>query len=690
MTRIRLALITAILALPVTVAAQDFTVTPLNPVRIGKVGEQIKVKTLVTNTSDQTIKMRVDREEDIPDTWTSSICFGIFCLADFVSSAEQDWSPGETDTLSTWINAITGEGYGLVTYNITQRDTNGQVVGDTFVQKYLGITDGLDVLVVDQGDGTAAGEIVSRLPAGKTYGVWSVFGAGPQFDDMTPFETVFWVAEDEEDPITEGNRASIEQYLGDGGKLFLSGSNIANGLCNPSSVNYSEDACDFFANRLGASYVGTSNIDSDVAGVVGDGLGRDLVFTVDDAASDRIAPTIGGKAFLKWGGGNAAGIRRADAMERAIYLPFDFGAINESDTMDELVDRALAFFEDETAPQLSVGVLQHPFFTSNVDFFIGSADGVESESVALTVNDDPVTLTLIDAEAGIWHARHTLAAPGAVNLAAFAKDVSGNGGDIARTFTASKANAQAFSAVSADQKFTIAIDAGHFENDDYVLVISEEGNAAVSSARAATHGASIADDRNRSRAGNARGIRWLAENGSLKTENRAYAVLPERVFTREAAHVTFHSATDSEEGHGANAVITQDQRELATWFDAAQDEYTASSSALGTFEIVAKDRPVAIPVDPSFLALGGNSPNPFNPTTTIRFELRARQFVSLVIYDAAGRAVRTLVRGETGPGDHGVVWDGENDSGQSVSSGVYFARIEADGSSETRKMMLVR
>ncbi|NNE08239.1 MAG: hypothetical protein HKN20_06720, partial [Gemmatimonadetes bacterium] len=514
MKRIRLVLITALLALPAWAAAQDFSVTPLNPVRVGKAGEQIKVKTLLTNHSDQTIRMRVDRVEEIPEGWTSSICFGVFCLADFVSSAEENWGPGRTDTLSTWINAITGEGYGVVTYNLTQRDTNGQVIGEPFVQKYIGITDGLDVLVVDQGDGSAASEIASRIPAGKTHGVWTVLEAGPQLDDLATFESVFWLTGENESPITEGNRASMAQYLGNGGKLFLSGSNVAYGLCDPSSANYSEDACDFLANRLGAAYVGTSNIDTEGEGAVGDGLGGGLAFSVDSAASDRIAPTIAGKVFLKWKSGAAAGIRRADGMERLIYLTFDFAAISNSVVKDLFVNRTFAFFEDETPPQLSVGVLQHPFFTSNLDLFVGSADGVEPETVELTVNDNPVPLTLLDAEAGLWHARHELAASGTIDLSAFAKDVADNGGDVARTFTASKAGAHGFAASSADGRFTIAIDAGLFEGGEYMLVLGEEARGNETGKIALSV--------------NERDIHWLGEDSFSKTDHAAYTVLPDR------------------------------------------------------------------------------------------------------------------------------------------------------------------
>jgi hypothetical protein len=83
-------------------------------------------------------------------------------------------------------------------------------------------------------------------------------------------------------------------------------------------------------------------------------------------------------------------------------------------------------------------------------------------------------------------------------------------------------------------------------------------------------------------------------------------------------------------------------------------------------------------------------PNPFNPATNIRFELTARSPVRVRIFDAQGRMVRDLVREVYPAGRHEVAWNGRDDQGGSVSSGVYFVRFEADGTVGTKKMTLLK
>lgn len=84
-----------------------------------------------------------------------------------------------------------------------------------------------------------------------------------------------------------------------------------------------------------------------------------------------------------------------------------------------------------------------------------------------------------------------------------------------------------------------------------------------------------------------------------------------------------------------------------------------------------------------------NTPNPFRPSTTIRFELPQRAPVSLRIYDVAGRLVRNLVTGGTlEAGRHEAAWNGQGESGQRVSAGLYFYRLQAGTFSETRRMVL--
>lgn len=86
-----------------------------------------------------------------------------------------------------------------------------------------------------------------------------------------------------------------------------------------------------------------------------------------------------------------------------------------------------------------------------------------------------------------------------------------------------------------------------------------------------------------------------------------------------------------------------------------------------------------------------NVPNPFNPQTTVAFSIPREAAASLVVYNPAGRAVRSLLSGEKlGAGAHAVVWDGLDDRGKEAPSGIYFYRLVAEERSETRKMLLLR
>ncbi len=85
-----------------------------------------------------------------------------------------------------------------------------------------------------------------------------------------------------------------------------------------------------------------------------------------------------------------------------------------------------------------------------------------------------------------------------------------------------------------------------------------------------------------------------------------------------------------------------------------------------------------------------NIPNPFNPRTTIAFELAARGPARLMVYDATGRRVTELIDGDLDAGRCAVVWDGTDARGRAVGSGVYFYVLEADGKRHECKMVLMR
>jgi len=90
------------------------------------------------------------------------------------------------------------------------------------------------------------------------------------------------------------------------------------------------------------------------------------------------------------------------------------------------------------------------------------------------------------------------------------------------------------------------------------------------------------------------------------------------------------------------------------------------------------------------LTLYQNCPNPFNPSTTIKYYLPGKARVAVEIYDISGRRLAQLVRKEEEGGSHAVEWNGLDDRGSSVASGIYFYRLTAGKETISKKMALLR
>ena len=107
-------------------------------------------------------------------------------------------------------------------------------------------------------------------------------------------------------------------------------------------------------------------------------------------------------------------------------------------------------------------------------------------------------------------------------------------------------------------------------------------------------------------------------------------------------------------------------------------EITGTASGLGSL------------ATPKAFALHPNVPNPFNPETTIRFELPHAAAVKLKVFDVLGQQVRTLVSGSLQAGTHSAVWHGRNDLGAQVGNGVYLYRLQAGEFTQMRRMLLLK
>jgi hypothetical protein len=105
-----------------------------------------------------------------------------------------------------------------------------------------------------------------------------------------------------------------------------------------------------------------------------------------------------------------------------------------------------------------------------------------------------------------------------------------------------------------------------------------------------------------------------------------------------------------------------------------------------TIEVKYSENPSIV----SDYALEQNFPNPFNPSTTVRFSVPETNMVKITIYNALGERVRSLFLGEVEQGNHSVKWDGRDDSGRMVSSGMYIYKMTAGSFSDSKKMIFLK
>jgi flagellar hook assembly protein FlgD len=93
---------------------------------------------------------------------------------------------------------------------------------------------------------------------------------------------------------------------------------------------------------------------------------------------------------------------------------------------------------------------------------------------------------------------------------------------------------------------------------------------------------------------------------------------------------------------------------------------------------------------PAELALHGGVPSPFSQSTRIDYDLPASDHVRLDVYDVSGARIRTLVDQARGAGHFAATWDGRDDAGRRVASGVYYLRMETHAKAQNQKVVLVR
>lgn len=148
---------------------------------------------------------------------------------------------------------------------------------------------------------------------------------------------------------------------------------------------------------------------------------------------------------------------------------------------------------------------------------------------------------------------------------------------------------------------------------------------------------------------------------------------------------------DNEGGYGNNHIANIDDSEPTFTMHAQFGSIDPIFYSVWDYDHQMLDAAVEDPVaGPYQFALYKNYPNPFNPTTTIQYELAKQVSVTMTVYDLMGKQVKTLIRKDQPAGAYSVEWDGTNDKGLTVSSGIYLIRIDAGEFVKSQKMMLIK
>ena len=126
------------------------------------------------------------------------------------------------------------------------------------------------------------------------------------------------------------------------------------------------------------------------------------------------------------------------------------------------------------------------------------------------------------------------------------------------------------------------------------------------------------------------------------------------------------------------------------FIDMEEDTYWGIAPDMGAFEYGMIENDENVIQFPTTTSLDQNYPNPFNPETRINFRLPKESEVKLIIYNIKGQRIKTLFKGNKQRGKHSLFWDGRDDAGKNLGSGIYFYKLSAGKQEIIKKMMLLK
>lgn len=341
--------------------AVDFEFNTTQPVLVDTLRALVKLVNYVRNNEAVPQVFTITKTQAMPPSpgWWASICIGDFCLAPFVASWDTpEVAPGDSVKVSTWVQCDTVRtnpgGSGHVTLTVMPYETPQEGIS----RLLTAITDNIDVLIVDDDGGENYETYYSgALPPGKAFGRWPREMAAPDSAALARFQKVIWLTGEASPSLDASDRATLSAYIAGGGRVLLTGQDIASDLCDPISPHYSPEACAWLAETFHASYVSEHSVPTGFAGVEDDQIGDGLDFEIfggtgadNQTSPDEIAATESGVPFLAFRETiieslDVGGVHNCGGSANTVFLAFGVEGIADDADRSTLIQRVFTYFD---------------------------------------------------------------------------------------------------------------------------------------------------------------------------------------------------------------------------------------------------------------------------------------------------------------------------------------------------------
>jgi hypothetical protein len=309
---------------------------------------------------------------------------------------------------------------------------------------------------------------------------------------------------------------------------------------------------------------------------------------------------------------------------------------------------------DNIPPKPTIGILQNPLLPDYIEIYI-LADEVLLNTPILMANSSSLELTVSSGETTqMYSAQYQLSGQDEVSLRAIVTDLASNVTDTTITFESYPAGLYGGAWISKDGQLQFIIPDNMLDHEQYILLF----------------------------------------NGYNDDGSTYYDLRPHNLRLKQKAKLQLNIGKNISDNEQFGNLVIARQNSDGTWeslpteIDTIGRSLAAEIDRLGVFRIqYGSSQNSSLPETPF---LGQNIPNPFNSSTSIAFILPKTILVRLEVINLLGQRVATLVDEELIAGQHTVLWDGRDNAGRNLASGIYFYRLKTGSYSQTKKMILLK